>query len=253
MNYENIYNSLIVRGKNRVLEGYKERHHIVPRCLGGNDDPSNLVDLTPEEHFVAHQLLVKLYPTNPKLIFAVRMLTGSSRNMKRNNQMYGWLKRKFSENTSGDNHCLRKNTEARKKNQRYMRSDKNPGKNQPKGKEHWKFGVPFDTSCFTEEGLRSLSESKLGDKNPMYGIKPWEHGRATDITKAIWARADEIYEIWLKNDKPSFCKLFGLSMNKKYHWKRDGKEVGPFMNMVKYFRNGWKPTKDLKWMEFKGE
>ena len=48
MNYENIYNSLVTRGKNRVLEGYKESHHIVPRCLGGNDDSSNLVDLTPE-------------------------------------------------------------------------------------------------------------------------------------------------------------------------------------------------------------
>ncbi|XAO17074.1 homing endonuclease [Escherichia phage FL23] len=60
MNYEKIYNSLIDRARNRALTGYKERHHIIPKCLGGSNDASNLVDLTPEEHYVAHQLLVKI-------------------------------------------------------------------------------------------------------------------------------------------------------------------------------------------------
>lgn len=247
MNYKNIYNSLVIRGKSRTLTGYKERHHIVPRCLGGNDDLSNLVDLTPEEHFVAHQLLVKMYPSNAKLIFATKMLTVSSGNVKRNNKMYGWLKRKFRENTSGDNHVFRKNTEARKNNQTYMRSDKNPGKNQPKGEQHWKFGKPFDTSCFTEVGLKSMADAKRGDKNPNAGVKPWNHPRATDFTKALWKRADEIYNIWIVNDKPSYCKLCGLAMNKKYDWKSDGQLAGPFMNMVKYFRKGWIPTQDTEW------
>jgi len=40
-------------------------------------------------------------------------------------------------------------------------------------------------------------------------------------------------------------------MNKKYDWKNDGKEVGPFTNLVKYFRTGWVPTEDLEWKEFK--
>ena len=40
-------------------------------------------------------------------------------------------------------------------------------------------------------------------------------------------------------------------MNKKYNWKNDGKEAGPFMNMVKYFRSGWVPTKDKEWKEIK--
>jgi len=96
MNYERIYNQLIERAKNRSVEGYIERHHIIPKCMGGTDDLTNLVDLTPEEHFVAHQLLVKMFPENPTLIYAAQMMCVSSKNQRRNNRSYGWLKRKYS-------------------------------------------------------------------------------------------------------------------------------------------------------------
>jgi len=33
------------------------KHHIIPRYLGGTDDPSNLVELTIEQHAEAHRLL----------------------------------------------------------------------------------------------------------------------------------------------------------------------------------------------------
>lgn len=62
MNYERIYTQLINRARTRVLTGYKERHHIIPRCIGGNNDASNLVELTAREHFIAHKLLCKIYP-----------------------------------------------------------------------------------------------------------------------------------------------------------------------------------------------
>ena len=57
MNYSAIYDSLINRARLRALTSYKEGHHIVPKCMGGTDDKDNLVDLTPEEHYLAHQLL----------------------------------------------------------------------------------------------------------------------------------------------------------------------------------------------------
>jgi hypothetical protein len=246
MDYQKIYNNIIERGKNRILTGYKERHHIIPRCMGGANDTINLVFLTPEEHYVCHQLLVKLYPTNSSLAFSANMLTVPSRFVRRNNKAYGWLKRKFSENTSGDNHCLRKDSELREKNQEYMRGPKNPGKNQPKGKDHWKFGVPFNTSCFTEEGLKSMSESKIGGKNPMAGIKPWNHPRATEYTKGVWAKANEIRVIWEENNKPSYCKLYSLVNGKAVG--KDWEAIGPYMNLVKYFRNGWIPTQDTEWI-----
>lgn len=92
MNYKKIYDNLITRASSRILNGYSEKHHIVPRCLGGSDDPTNLVDLTPEEHYVAHQLLVKIYPDNPKIIRAAVMMIPS----RPSNKMYGWLRKKFA-------------------------------------------------------------------------------------------------------------------------------------------------------------
>lgn len=100
MNYTKHYNNLIVRSKNRTLDGYKEKHHIIPKCMGGTDDPSNIAILTPEEHFVAHQLLVKMYPGNSKLIFAAHMMTVNSQLNKRTNKEYGWLKQRRAEEMS---------------------------------------------------------------------------------------------------------------------------------------------------------
>lgn len=97
MDYSKIYNSLITRAKTRCVLGYNETHHIIPKCIGGSDAAINLVELTPEEHFIAHLLLVKIYPNKKGLIFAVNMMCKSSRTNKRpNRKMYGWLKRRFS-------------------------------------------------------------------------------------------------------------------------------------------------------------
>ena len=57
MNYKKIYENLMSRAKNRsILQGYTEKHHIVPVCIGGDNDKENIVKLTPEEHYLAHQL-----------------------------------------------------------------------------------------------------------------------------------------------------------------------------------------------------
>jgi len=93
MDYKGIYKRIIVRAKARsTVEGYSERHHIIPRCLGGSDDESNIAVLTAEEHYVCHQLLVKMHPDNRKLICAAQYMTVGG---KRSNKFYGWLKRKF--------------------------------------------------------------------------------------------------------------------------------------------------------------
>ena len=57
--YKSWYDSIIQKAKVRNLSGYKEKHHILPRCLGGKDTKTNLVKLTAREHFIVHMLLCK--------------------------------------------------------------------------------------------------------------------------------------------------------------------------------------------------
>ena len=70
MDYLKIYNSIIERGKNRVLSGYGENHHIVPKCVGGTNKKWNLVKLTAKEHYICHMLLCEIYPKENKLKYA---------------------------------------------------------------------------------------------------------------------------------------------------------------------------------------
>lgn len=97
MNYSRHYNTLIDRARTRtILPGiYFEKHHIIPKCLGGNNEPDNIVNLFPEEHYIAHLLLVKIHPTEKKLVYAARLMCRDSKNTKRNNKEYAWLKERF--------------------------------------------------------------------------------------------------------------------------------------------------------------
>lgn len=97
MNYQKIYDSIIFRAQVREVSGYTERHHIIPKCMGGSNKKENIAKLTSEEHFVAHQLLMKMYPNNRYLVLAVKMMTVTGDKVVRNNKMYGWLKKKFVE------------------------------------------------------------------------------------------------------------------------------------------------------------
>lgn len=77
MNYQKIYDDICKRGQVRVLSKdiYTEKHHIIPRCLGGSDEKSNLTGLTAKEHYLVHLILArKLYPQNSKLWFALHRM-----------------------------------------------------------------------------------------------------------------------------------------------------------------------------------
>lgn len=87
MNYHNIYSQLILHAKQRVcINGYVERHHILPKALGGTDDSSNIVALTAREHFLAHMLLAKVYGGDMWLP-VVRMKTAKD-GSKANSRLY---------------------------------------------------------------------------------------------------------------------------------------------------------------------
>ena len=69
--YKNIILNAQLRANSKaaakLILGYVEAHHIHPKCLGGVNDKENFVFLTAREHFICHQLLVKIFPQNLKL------------------------------------------------------------------------------------------------------------------------------------------------------------------------------------------
>ena len=58
--YTRWYFALIENAQVRTITGYVEKHHIIPKSLGGDNSLANLVVLTAREHFVCHWLLTKM-------------------------------------------------------------------------------------------------------------------------------------------------------------------------------------------------
>lgn len=75
---EYIQNILNSRGRFACGKEYHERHHIVPKSVGGCDDENNLIDLYAREHYEVHKLLYEENPDNEKLAFAWWMMSTKS-------------------------------------------------------------------------------------------------------------------------------------------------------------------------------
>ena len=102
MNYQKIYNDLVLKAKlhdRRKLKRndpnfiYYENHHIIPVCLDGTDNKENKVLLTAREHFVAHKLLIEIYPNNKKLLYTIFYM--SHRTEKVNKRLYRVSSREY--------------------------------------------------------------------------------------------------------------------------------------------------------------
>lgn len=86
--YTRHYNKLIEsrQSLNRTFKrncGF-EKHHIVPKSLGGSNEAENIIVLTPREHCFAHKLLTRMYEgeAKGKMYFALIALS-SFRNDRR--------------------------------------------------------------------------------------------------------------------------------------------------------------------------
>ena len=123
MNYKKIHDEIIARGQSRaitrkaannLLGGYCEEHHVIPKCFfkddskddsigwleGDPNDKNNLVFLSAREHYIIHQLLVKIYPGNKQISFACFMMTWDKYGHRVNNRLYEWVKKQHAANIS---------------------------------------------------------------------------------------------------------------------------------------------------------
>jgi hypothetical protein len=100
MNYQKIYDNLILSRSNQTVkkDEYYEKHHIIPKCLGGSNDKTNLILLTYREHYLAHLLLCKIHKKHSGIQYAFLCMLRKQPAGQRilTSRMFDTIKRNFS-------------------------------------------------------------------------------------------------------------------------------------------------------------
>lgn len=280
MNYKKIYDQLVekcrVRGLDKsALKGYYEKHHIIPKCMGGGEENENFVLFTGREHFIAHMLLWKTHPENVSLMRAAFMMA-NRKISKINSRSYEALKVKVSsassELFSGKNNPFfgKKHTDTTREkfklrpvkrgvdhpsygkkmseDVRKKMSDSRKGIPWsedrkistifPTGEDHQFFGKNHS------EETRSAISKILKDKNQ----RPWENlSTQTEESMLKWSMADYYYNLWLYFDKPGL-KRFTKIYNELHN---DCVSLAFFTNPRLQWMKGWIPNEDSQWLEYR--
>lgn len=276
MNYKKIYDALVEKARVRGLdksqhEGYFEIHHINPRCLGGGDDPENLVMLTAREHYVAHLILAKLNPEVEGLTYAAFMMSSESNN---NSWNYKYLREKVSKLNYNRNFGRLKVDWTGHKFGRLTVLQYLPNYQMKNGRRTPKWECLCDcgqttylaTPYIARERILScgclLSETSrsrlLGvDKSPHVrdkisktlrdrNLKPWEYPSLVGKDLDKWKLADSLYTLWISEGHPKSMN-FTKAYNKVYNTSHSRSY---FKTIVKLFIEGWVPLEDEGWLNF---
>ncbi len=170
MNYTLHYNLLIAKAQQRQLspDVIFEKHHIIPRCLGGADTEENLVNLLLKEHFIAHLLLAKMYPESG-LGRAAYMMSNFK---KYRSRQYSFLKeadraRKYLfRHTEESKDKIRNNEERKKKLSASLTGIKRSKESYRKSVETKKRN---GSNRHSAETKAKISITSSGERNGMFG------------------------------------------------------------------------------------
>jgi molecular chaperone DnaK (HSP70) len=184
----------------------KHKHHIIPRHMGGTDDPSNLIELTVEEHAEAHRKLWEQYG-NIKDYCAWKGLEGTIGKeeivrllMDPTGRVHTEeTKQKISEAHKGKS----KHTEESKEKLRQFRTGM---KLSEEHKAKISKGLEGNTNMvgrkLSEDTKKKISEAGKGNKNASKNpnISEEERKRRSEATKERWKKYRE--EKGLDPNKP---------------------------------------------------
>lgn len=276
------------RGLNKsVLEGYYEKHHIVPKCLGGDDSEDNFVLFTAREHIIAHKLLWKQYPDNVKLMWAYNRTVSPRRNMVSTRDAA--LLRKAKAKAMSERVVTQETKDkisATLKGHKRDRNSVEKGAAKLRGRKASPERIEKQTKHRREliaSGWTHSEESrkKIGEASKNRGeISEETRKRMSDASKlrGISIKAREAASVYQKSLLPWERSGAKSSAEKRLRWKLAdyyydfwcfiGKPKmhlftstlnslqstdhyqGYFQKMVSMFHEGWVPEEDPKWCEF---
>ena len=206
--YTTTYYSIIYNAQTRNIStkkqatemlGYAERHHIIPRCLGGTNLKENLIFLTAREHFICHLLLVKMLigPSKYKMAFALnRMLSFSTKHNRYipSSKLYELSRKYRNEAISIVHKGIPESIESNFKRSKATKGIPTGPKTEEhkrkisiskKGKPSKRKGVPTGKKGLTYEQIYGIEKSKELKQLKSEQFK----GRTfTDETKEIWSK-----------------------------------------------------------------
>lgn len=93
--YTKWYFQIIENSKQKRILDYSEKHHIIPRCLGGSNNKNNIAILTAREHFICHLLLTKMVDDH-RILFAFASMCRINIHQKRiviKSHLYEYLRK----------------------------------------------------------------------------------------------------------------------------------------------------------------
>jgi len=160
---------------------YVEKHHIIPRCIGGTNRRENIVSLTAREHFICHLLLTKMTTGKVKqaMCWAVGKFAQENKNQDR--KFTSWEYQKIRENISLARKGTKHSEETRKKMSEKRRG-KSPWNKGVTGITHSEESNRKRSSTLTgriisEEHRAKISASKLGKPSGMLGKQSTRKGK----------------------------------------------------------------------------
>lgn len=171
MNYERIYNQLCERSLTRKWQKFTyEKHHIIPKSMGGSDAKSNLATLTPREHALAHLLLVRFLSGEhrAKMIFALKSMVGyrNANRQQLSTRQYDALRRTYQALSSTPEYSAWRSE--------LTRSQWTPERKAAvaaKAKEQWATGVKRSIFSSKEYRAKKAKQTKERWQDPRWAKK----------------------------------------------------------------------------------
>lgn len=122
--YTKWYYQIVESAKNSNYSCYTEKHHIIPRSLGGTNELSNIVSLTARQHFICHMLLTKMVIKKnhkQKMCHALWAMTtlekpNCQNRYKNKARNYEYARRLYSEHMSKNNPMYDSEVQAKRVN-----------------------------------------------------------------------------------------------------------------------------------------